>query len=127
MKDFALSVLIVGILILFFARYDPAMKDAVFSVLGVVFAAYLVWLTVRIVNSRDERAIRTAVILALVFVAYPLDIGADILARRTRLFANGTATVLFLNLLLSPVFFTIGFGPPAIGRWMAWYMGLWNR
>ena len=88
MRDFALSGLIVSILVLFFAKYDPAVKDAVFSILGVASAAYCVWLTVRIANSRDKRAIRTTVILVLVFVVYPLSMGPMVSAWRTRLFAK---------------------------------------
>jgi hypothetical protein len=37
------------------------------AVTGVAFAAFCVWLTVRIVNRRERWAIRTAILLALYF------------------------------------------------------------
>ena len=125
MKDFALSVLIVSILVLFFAKYDPAVKDAVFSVLGVAFAAYCVWLTVRIVNSREKRAIRTAVVLVLVFVAYPLSMGPMVWLGEHGYLPKAMQPV--FDQALSLVIATMRFGPPTIGRWMSWYIGLWHR
>src|SRR5579872_1625219 len=121
MKDFALSALIVGVLALFFAKYDPAMKDALFSVLGAALAAYCVWLGVRIVNSRDKRAIRAAIILVIVFVVYPLSMGPMVWLGEHGYLPRVMQPV--FNLVLFPVIATMGFGPPSIGRWMSWYMG----
>ena len=47
------------------------MSEAIISALGVVFAAFCVWLTVRIVNRRERWAKRMAVLLVLL-VGYPL-------------------------------------------------------
>jgi hypothetical protein len=47
----------------------------VVSMLGVAFAAFCVWLSIRITNRRERWARRTALALALLLVAYPLSIG----------------------------------------------------
>jgi hypothetical protein len=48
---------------------------ALLSTLAVAFAAFCVWLTVRIVNRRERWAKRTAVSLVVVLVGYPLSFG----------------------------------------------------
>jgi hypothetical protein len=45
-----------------------------FQILGIVFVAYCIWLTVRIVNRRERWAKRTAAGLVIV-LAYPLSFG----------------------------------------------------
>jgi|SRR5579872_1230600 len=45
------------------------------SIFGVAFAAFCVWLTVRIVNRRERWAKRTAIALVVLLVAYPLSAG----------------------------------------------------
>jgi hypothetical protein len=45
------------------------------STLVVAFAAFCVWLTVRIVNRRDRWVKRMAVLALALLVAYPLSIG----------------------------------------------------
>jgi len=47
----------------------------VLPALAVAFAAFCVWLAVRIVNRRERWAKRTAVGLAVVLVLYPLSAG----------------------------------------------------
>jgi hypothetical protein len=57
----------------------PGMETAILSVLGVLglaFAAFCVWLGVRIADRRERWAKRTAVALAFaVLVLYPLSMG----------------------------------------------------
>ncbi len=46
------------------------------AIFGVAFAAFCVWLTVRVVNRREKWAKRTAVVLTvLMTLAYPLSVG----------------------------------------------------
>ena len=47
----------------------------VLAALGVVLAAFAVWLTVRIVNRHERWAIRMAMGLVVVLVLYPLSFG----------------------------------------------------
>ncbi len=51
------------------------MSEAILPALGVVFAAFVVWLTVRIVNRRERWAKRTALAFVVVLVLYPLSMG----------------------------------------------------
>ena len=44
---------------------------------GVAFAAFCVWLSVRIINRRERRAKRTAVALVVLLVGYPLNPDED--------------------------------------------------
>ena len=44
-------------------------------IFGVAFAAFCVWLVVRIVNRRERWAKWTAVGLAVILVAYPMSLG----------------------------------------------------
>ena len=124
MKEFTLSVLIAGLFVLFFAKYEPAVKDAVFTALGTIFAAWIIWLTVRIANSRDRRAIRTVIIVMLV-LAYPLSMGPMVWLGEHGYLPRSMERA--FNLVLLPVLLTVRHGPPAIGRWMAWYISLWTH
>ena len=45
------------------------------AIFGIVFAAFCVWLAVRIVNRQERGAKRTALGLFVVLVGYPLSIG----------------------------------------------------
>jgi hypothetical protein len=45
------------------------------SIFGVAFAAFCVWLTVRIYNRRERWATRTAAALVVLLVLYPLSAG----------------------------------------------------
>jgi hypothetical protein len=45
------------------------------AVFGVAFAAFCVWLTVRIVNRRERWARRTGIVMSLVVALYPPSIG----------------------------------------------------
>jgi hypothetical protein len=52
-------------------------------ILAVAFAAFCVWLTVRIVNRRERWAKRLAVTLVITFIIYPLSaFGVDFLVQR---------------------------------------------
>lgn len=55
--------------------YNPAMSNAILAGVGVAFAAFYVWLGVRIVNRRERWAKRTALGLLLSPVLYVLSFG----------------------------------------------------
>jgi hypothetical protein len=54
--------------------YDGGMGIAI-SIFGIAYAAFCIWLTVRIVNRRERWAKRLAVGLALLLIAYPVSFG----------------------------------------------------
>jgi hypothetical protein len=51
------------------------MSEVVVAILGVVFSAFAIWFTVRLVNRGEKWAKRTAVALVAVLVGYPLSFG----------------------------------------------------
>ena len=53
----------------------PRASDFMMAALAVAFAAFVIWLTVRIVNRKERRTKRTAVILVALLVGYPLSWG----------------------------------------------------
>jgi hypothetical protein len=52
--------------------------DILFSTIAVVFAAFLVWLAVRIVNRRERWAKRLAWGIAIFVTLYPLRVGPSV-------------------------------------------------
>jgi hypothetical protein len=125
MKDFAAAVALTAIIVLFFAKYDAAVKDVIFSLLGVAVAAYAIWLTVRITNFRDRRAIRRAIFLVLVIVVYPLSMGPLLWLGNHGYLPRTMEPA--INVVFFPTYATLTFGPSSIKRGMSWYLGLWNR
>jgi hypothetical protein len=51
------------------------MSEAIFAALAVAFAAFAVWLTVRIVNRKERWAKWTAAVLAVALIVYPVSAG----------------------------------------------------
>src|SRR5690349_8338329 len=112
MKDFVAAVALTAIIVLFFAKYNAAVKDVLFSLLGVALAAYAIWLSVRIVNVRDRRAIRRAILLVLVFIAYPLSMGPLLWLGNHGFLPRAIAPA--INVVFFPAYATIAFGPHSI-------------
>src|SRR5262245_35651024 len=50
-------------------------ETEVFAAAGLVFAAFCIWLGIRIANRREKRAKRTAIALAVLMLVYVLSIG----------------------------------------------------
>jgi len=66
------------------AGYDPAMT-ILLPALGVIFAALVAWLSVRIINRREKWAKWTLATAVLLLILYPFSIGpAYLLAMRIR-------------------------------------------
>ncbi len=90
-------------------------------VLAVVFAAFCVWLTVRIINRRERWAKRTALALALA-ATYPLSFGpvswlldSECLSRRSQR---------YLDVIYLPLGFAMDWSP-AIRRTLRDYQDIW--
>ena len=92
------------------------------AALGTAFAAFCVWLTVRLVNRRERWAKCTAVILALTVVAYPLSFGPVV-----SLWLHGvfpTSSLPIINGIFAPARYVL----PHSGvdqDFIDWYIRLW--
>ena len=89
---------------------------------GVAFAAFGIWLTVRIVNRRERWAKRTMVVLVLVLAAYPLSIGPVIWLAHNGLFPRWAARPLACLYFPLDSLETV----PPLGRMLVWYMDAWT-
>ena len=89
------------------------------AILGVAFAAFCVWLTLRIVNRREKWAKRTGVVLIVILFGYPLSYGPLIWLDNQHLVPEWTAPILFR--LYSPIHFLYLNGPEPIRSVLQWY------
>ena len=92
-------------------------------VAGVAFAAFAVWLAVRVVNRRERWAKRTATVLVVFLALYPLSIGPAEWMRR-----NGWLTpwiVEALTWFYSPLGQAYYNCPEPLRRAMDWYANFW--
>jgi hypothetical protein len=53
----------------------PRLSELILPALGLLIAAFCIWLAVRVVNRRERWAKRTALGLTIVLVFYPLSLG----------------------------------------------------
>ena|SRR5436190_17578557 len=88
---------------------------------GVAFAAFCVWLTVRLVNRRERWAKWTAAVLVVVLTAYPLSIGPVIWLSRSGWIPESAGRP--LAYLYAPLNFVELI--PKIGPLFEWYMERW--
>lgn len=89
------------------------MGEAILAVLGMAFAAFCVWLTVRIVNRRERWAIRTAIALALLLI-YALSFGP----------ACGLSLQADRLAVYRPCAYLACGAPDAMSRPMRWWIGV---
>ena len=94
----------------------------VLAVLGVAFAAFVVWLAVRIVNRRERWAKRVAIALAVALVLYPLSIGPA-----TWLNDRGLLPASAVPSIFRPLFWMYEPAPRSIRAATDWYIGLWSK
>jgi hypothetical protein len=95
------------------------------AVLGTAFAAFVVWLAVRIVNRRERWAKRTALLLVIVPTLYVLSIGPFVwLATRRYLpdMAVGAAGFFY-----GPVIWIGRDGPAPLKEGIEWYVKPWEK
>jgi len=108
-----------------FSRYDPGMSEAIVAVLGVAFAAFCIWLTVRIVNRRERWAKRTAVAL-VALLGYPLSIGPFVFLRFHGYMSDQT-----WNAMVSSVYWPLEkclqLGPALIADAFRSYLMFWRE
>jgi hypothetical protein len=91
--------------------------------LAIAFAAFCVWLTVRIVNRRERWAKWTAVALIAVLVTYPLSFGPV-----NWLVVNDYAPEWLLQPIEEfywPLALTSAYAPQPVGNVLVWYTKLW--
>lgn len=90
--------------------------------LAAAFAAFCVWLTVRIVNRRERWAKRTAIAMILVLAAYPISIGPVIWFSHNGWFPNWAARP------LAYLYFPLDYleTVPPLGQILEWYMEAWT-
>lgn len=89
--------------------------DDVLSALGMIFAAFVVWLGVRILTRRERSAKRiAAVMVAMVVVGYPLSFGpACWIMSRTE---NQMLPTMYM-----PIGYLISYSPPSISGALSAY------
>lgn len=92
--------------------------------LGVIFAAFAVWLGVRIVNRRERWAKRTAIVLVALLAGYPLSYGPVVLLSRRHLLPKFVEE-LFLWFYL-PLAVIVPDMPEPIKAWFEWYIRVWR-
>jgi hypothetical protein len=92
------------------------------TALGVSFTAFVVWLTVRIVNRRERRVMRVAIVLAVALVVYPLSIGPATWLDERRLIPAFAVPSIFL-----PLFSMYEHGPRSLRAATDWYIGVRSK
>jgi hypothetical protein len=100
----------------------PRMSVFVIALLGVVFAAFCIWLTVRIVNRRERWAKRTAIALAAALF-YPLSWGPA-LWLQYRGYLPESVTPALAAFFWPLEWFSIN-GPQQMRGLVAWFGRLW--
>jgi glucan phosphoethanolaminetransferase (alkaline phosphatase superfamily) len=91
------------------------------ATIGVAFAAFCVWLTVRIVNRRERWAKWTlAAVLCVALVAYPLSTGPMEWMHENDSFTDQEVEV--LTRFYSPLAWLTANGPHQINDAFAWYL-----
>ncbi len=83
-----------------------------------VFAAFFVWLVVRLINRREQWAKRAAVGMPFAFVLYFLSFGPA-----CGLYWNGWIELKVIHTLYSPMFWIQTEGPPWARAALRWYAG----
>lgn len=91
-----------------------------FATFGVSYAAFSIWLTVRIVNRRERWAKRTAVVLAVLAVLYPISAGP-----LAWLIVHGYLRNDPFYEFYSPLSWLWTYGPEPFRSVYRWYFGLW--
>jgi hypothetical protein len=106
-------------------EYNAGMGEVVVAVLGVAFAAFCVWLGVRIVNRRERWAKWTAVaLLVLTPVLYVLSIGPAAWLHTRHLMPESLSSA--TRHFYDPIHWIMGHGPEPVGRAITWYAQLWS-
>jgi putative exporter of polyketide antibiotics len=96
----------------------------VFAILGVLLAAFAVWLAVRIVNRREKWAIWTAVASGMVLVVYPLSYGPAVLLSRRGLMPKAVEDLLAWIYL--PLAAVAPVTPEPMKGWFELYVSVWR-
>jgi hypothetical protein len=94
----------------------------VLAVLGLAFTAFVVWLTVRIVNRRERWAKRVAISLVVAAVVYPLSIGPATWLNERELLPNAALSSIYL-----PLFWMYEHAPRSLQAAADWYIGVWSK
>jgi len=99
-------------------------ENVVMTSLGTTFAAFCVWLIVRLVNRRERWARRTAAVIAMLLVGYPLSVGPAIwLAEKGLLPASSHAPIW---IIYEPLRWLLLQSPePAVAAFR-WYLEFWK-
>jgi hypothetical protein len=98
---------------------------AAMSIFGIAFAAFCVWLTVRIANRRERWVKRTAATLMVVLVVgYPLSIGPFVWLCANEYLSDASADLVARS-IYGPVTWLYEQGPQSIHDVLDWYVSLW--
>ncbi|HEY3965270.1 MAG TPA: hypothetical protein VGM05_12015 [Planctomycetaceae bacterium] len=106
----------------------PGMALAL-SIFGVGFAAFCVWLAVRIVNRRERWAKWTAIALAILLVVYPLSMGVSFrLLKWSGGDPNKTSGWSIYRAVYAPIIWVYDYGPDSThaGINLLCGVGLWD-
>src|SRR5262245_50631069 len=90
------------------------------SIFGITYAAFCVWLTVRIVNRREKWAKWTAVALAVLAVVYAVSAGP-----LGWMILHGYVPNYSYDEFYSPLSLLWTYGPEPFRSVYRWYFGLW--
>jgi uncharacterized membrane protein YidH (DUF202 family) len=96
------------------------------SIFGVAFAAFCVWLTVRIVNRREKWAERTlAAALIVALIGYPLSLGPFVWLRDHDHLGRDSADFILYS-FYAPIVWIYYNGPASIRDAIESYIDLWQ-
>jgi|SRR5579863_2854272 len=94
------------------------------SIFGVAFAAFCVWLTVRVVNRREQWARLTLVVALGVSVVYVLGFGPACWISSHTLDRGDRIGARAVNLIYQPILSLAWSGPSIVQGPVIWYMRL---
>ena len=105
----------------------PRLSELILPALGVAFAAFCVWLGVRVVNRRERWAKWTGVALLVALMGYPLSFGPAYWMctdARGRVRKDWTGDA-FLN-VYAPIIAAYHNCTPLLSDSIGWYLAIWG-
>jgi hypothetical protein len=91
--------------------------NLVLAVFAVAFVAFVVWLTVRIVNRREKWAKRMAIALSVMLIGYPLLLGPACWMSSRFEFGAGAVSAAYRPVIVN--------SPPDVSRMLMDYSAVW--
>src|SRR5262245_46001051 len=105
--------------------YNAFMLSTAWAIIGIAFAAFCIWLTVRIVNRRERWARRTAIAVAVLVLAYLASFGPLVWLGQRNHLPNCVVRAGIYDYWPHVYAGTTG-APPVLKMALNWYTELWS-